>query len=181
MATELVIRAVRADEIELARNLTNRSWVATYAPLIGEAATCEIIADRHSAKRFASQAAAAAEYGATALFLVAEDSGAIVGHCHAFQDDGFYVDRLHVAPEHKGNGIGRALIRRVEASRLPGERLWLTVLEGNDDAMAFYRRVGFEPCGTTDACGGLAGVPAVIFEKTLLQHQSSQKQERPRH
>jgi ribosomal protein S18 acetylase RimI-like enzyme len=178
MTTSLAIRTAQGDEIEQARRLTNRSWLTTYAPLIGEAATREIIADRHSSERFSSQAEAAAAGDTKAMFLIAEEDGAIVGHCHVFEADGRYVDRLHVAPEAKGRGIGRALLRHVEALQLPGVRVWLTVLEGNDDAMAFYERVGFKQCGKTDACGGLAGIPAVIFEKTLAE-RSDQDQERP--
>jgi putative acetyltransferase len=178
MITGLAIRTARGDEIEEARRLTNRSWLTTYAPLIGEAATRDIIADRHSSERFFSQAEAALADGTKATFLIAEKDGAIVGHCHVFEADGRYVDRLHVAPEAKGRGIGRALLRHVETLQSPGVRLWLTVLEGNDEAMAFYERVGFKRCGKTDACDGLAGIPALIFEK-MLAERSDQDQERP--
>ena len=164
--------------MELARALTNRSWLSTYPPLIGEQATRDIIADRHSHARFAAQAVAA-ESDPVGMFLVAEMDGTVAGHCYAFEKGGCYVDRLHVAPELKGRGIGRSLLDYLEAAQSPGSRIWLDVLEGNDSAMAFYRKAGFRECGKTPACGGLAGIPAVIFEKTLAgrsnNHQEGQR------
>ena len=55
-----------------------------------------------------------------------------------------------------------------EAERLsPHRRVWLDVLQGNDAAMGFYERVGYTRAGETDECGGLAGIPAIIFEKSV--------------
>ncbi len=54
------------------------------------------------------------------------------------------VDNLHVAPLAKRRGIGRSLM--VAAARDLGEQgqvgLWLTVLEGNTAARAFYQSLG---------------------------------------
>lgn len=153
-------RVRRADEgdIEPARLLTNRSWLATYPPLIGEETTRETIGERHSGERFRRQFDAP-----EGLFLVAEMDGTITGHCYAFRNEGFYIDRLHVDPQSKGAGIGRALLEKAEAGLASGERCWLDVLMGNDGAMRFYERVGYRKVGETDACGGLAGIPAAIY------------------
>lgn len=152
------VRAATGPEVEAARVLTDRSWLATYAPLIGEAATRAIVAERHAAEVFARQAAAN-------LFLVALDGGTVVGHAHAMPKDGHYLDRLHVEPGLKGRGIGRTLMAAVEAAREPRQRFWLDVLEGNDAALGFYARLGFREVARTEACGGLAGIPAVVMEK----------------
>jgi len=167
MVGDILVRPVEAREVEAARDLTNRSWVSTYTPLIGEQTTREIIQDRHSAERFTDQARDAALGNTQSLFLVAEMEGRIAGHCYTFEKDGTYVDRLHVDPALKGHGIGRAMLTHVEATQPEGTRIWLDVLRGNDDAIAFYERVGYRSIGETDACGGLAGIPAVIFEKTV--------------
>lgn len=167
MLNDVTVRPAGPSEIELARDLTNRSWVNTYSPLIGEQVTRGIIEDRHSAGRFHEQAERAQSKGAQDLFLIAERNGQIVGHCYTFEDDGCFVDRLHVDPELKGGGIGRAMLAYVENEQPAGTRIWLDVLRGNDAAIAFYRRVGFTAVGETGACGGLAGIPAVIFEKTV--------------
>ncbi|KQV67855.1 hypothetical protein ASC64_11685 [Nocardioides sp. Root122] len=51
--------------------------------------------------------------------------------------------KLYVHPDHQGLGIGRRLLAEVEAM-VEGEELWLEVVEGNDQAFAFYRAHGFE-------------------------------------
>ena len=51
--------------------------------------------------------------------------------------------KLYVHPDHQGLGIGRRLLAEVE-TMVEGEELWLEVVEGNDQAFAFYRDHGFE-------------------------------------
>jgi ribosomal protein S18 acetylase RimI-like enzyme len=94
--------------------------------------------------------------GQGAVVVVAEDGGAIVGlMVWAARTDEPYMDeaaRRHgsvqdivVAEAHRGKGIGQALLG--EAERLTREagmsRLKLTVLDGNDAAVAAYERAGY--------------------------------------
>ncbi len=158
----LDIRLAGPTDIEPAREVTNTSWIATYSPLIGESVTREIIEGRHSSVLFKEQATNPGH-----LFHVAVRDGVVVGHCYSFPKDGWYVDRLHVAQSERGRGTGRALLAATEATLNKGDRIWLDVLTGNDAAMGFYTRVGYARVGETDACGGLAGIPAIIFEKTI--------------
>ena len=157
-----LIKRAEGEEVADARDLSNNSWLATYPPLIGEDETRSIIETRHSAELFKEQAARVQD-----RFLVAIEDGQVVGHCYAFQKDGMYVDRLHVDPSKKGKGIGKALLAHLEAQLFADTRCWLDVLQGNDDAMKFYEHVGYKKVGQTGACGGLSGIPAVIFEKTI--------------
>ena len=59
---------------------------------------------------------------------------------------GVYVQDLYVAPEARGLGLGRLLLRAVG---LQAEAAWgathltLTVYDDNQPAQAFYRRLGF--------------------------------------
>ena len=158
----LQIKRAEGVEISDARDLTNRSWLSTYPPLIGEEETRSIIEGRHSAELFLEQASRVQD-----RFLVAIADGNIVGHCYAFQKEGMYVDRLHVDPSRKGQGVGKALLAHLETQLFADTRCWLDVLQGNDDAMKFYERVGYQKIGQTDACGGLSGIPAVIYEKII--------------
>lgn len=161
MGQQIHVRTASGRDIEAARQLTNRSWLATYAALIGEEETRKIIAGRHSMDLFLEQAAKPAND-----FLVAVNESGVVGHSHSYPDDGYYIDRLHVEPGLKGAGIGGALLRHIEAKLPGGTRIWLEVLEGNDNAVAFYEHLGFSQQRRTDACGGLAGIPAVTLAKT---------------
>jgi ribosomal protein S18 acetylase RimI-like enzyme len=61
------------------------------------------------------------------------------------------VASLYVAPEWRGQGIGRALVEEIiaRARRLEGlEQLRLDVVTANTAAVALYRSLGFEVYGT---------------------------------
>ena len=60
---------------------------------------------------------------------------------------GIYLEDLFVAPEHRGRGVGRALLRhlaRLAVERGCGRLEWW-VLDWNEDAIRFYRGVGAVP------------------------------------
>ena len=160
--SQVQVRQATSDDVEAARALTNRSWLATYAPLIGENATLDIIETRHAAPLFAEQ-----RTNPENTFLVALRDDQVVGHCYAYPKQGTYIERLHVEPDLKGGGIGRAMLDHVEAQHQSGSRIWLEVLKGNDNAVAFYERTGFELVQESGEDDGLAGVPALIFSKIL--------------
>jgi GNAT superfamily N-acetyltransferase len=87
------------------------------------------------------------------IVIVAErrQDGALVGYAtgHATYETGhaergLYIGDLYVAPEHRRQGIARALLAAMaRAGHATGARhLWLTAQEGNTPAHAFYRRLG---------------------------------------
>jgi GNAT superfamily N-acetyltransferase len=86
--------------------------------------------------------------------LLAEENGAPVGFAlfyHSFSTflarPGLYLEDLFVVPEHRGHGVGRALL--VELARMAVERgcgrLEWAVLDWNRDAIGFYERLGARP------------------------------------
>ena len=50
--------------------------------------------------------------------------------------------KLYVHPDHHGRGIGSRLLAEVE-THVEGDELWLEVVDGNEQALAFYRSRGF--------------------------------------
>ena len=62
---------------------------------------------------------------------------------------GLYLEDLFVLPEHRGQGIGKALIAAVAAEAVArgGGRLEWAVLDWNAPAIAFYRALGAAPLG----------------------------------
>jgi GNAT superfamily N-acetyltransferase len=62
----------------------------------------------------------------------------------SFTGPGLFLEDVFVLPEHRGSGVGRMLLR--EAARLARERgcarLEWAVLDWNDLAIGFYRRIG---------------------------------------
>ena len=94
--------------------------------------------------------------GQGAMVVVAEAGGKVVGLMVwiAYTDEPYMdetarrygrIDDIVVAEAHRGKGIGQALL--AEAERLTREagisRLKLTVLDGNDAAVAAYERAGY--------------------------------------
>jgi ribosomal protein S18 acetylase RimI-like enzyme len=56
---------------------------------------------------------------------------------------------LYVAPQRRREGIGRALLERVEAygKKLGARRVWLETSNVNVPGIAAYERLGYELCG----------------------------------
>jgi len=86
--------------------------------------------------------------------LIAEDGGSPVGFALFFHNfstflaqPGIYLEDLFVIPEHRGHGVGRALLK--ELARLAVERecgrLEWSVLDWNREAIGFYERLGARP------------------------------------
>lgn len=63
------------------------------------------------------------------------------------------IRHIHVAAEHRGRGVGRALMREIETfARSVGARcVWLDTQNTNVPAIRFYRRMGFRLCGLDDS------------------------------
>ena len=83
------------------------------------------------------------------LALVAEEDGRVVGVCYAgpSREPGYpggEVHAIYLLPEAQGKGLGRALFE--EALRFLEETgqtpVWVWVIEANERARGFYRRMG---------------------------------------
>ena len=80
------------------------------------------------------------------LFLVGELEGRIVGSVMAgYEGHRGWVNYLAVSPTLQTSGLGRQLMSDVEERLLAlgCPKVNLQVREGNDEAMAFYRRLGY--------------------------------------
>lgn len=88
--------------------------------------------------------------------LIAEDpeSGEPLGFALYFHNfstflgrPGIYLEDLFVEPAHRGRGAGRALLQRLAAIAVEREcgRLEWAVLDWNQPAIGFYRRLGAQP------------------------------------
>jgi GNAT superfamily N-acetyltransferase len=81
---------------------------------------------------------------------------------------GLYLEDLFVKPEHRGKGYGRALLvdlAQIARERGCGRMEW-AVLDWNDPAIQFYRKIGAKPNEewtiyrlTTDGIAALADSP----------------------
>ena len=84
--------------------------------------------------------------------LVADEDGP-VGYALALADGATcYVAELAVAPGHRREGHGTALLEALASG--PASQLRLSVRAADDGARAFYRARGFEVVGRTDRFDG---------------------------
>jgi GNAT superfamily N-acetyltransferase len=113
-------------------------------------------------EKLADQVVATEEVLAGTLFgerpyaevLVAEAEGRPAGFALFFHNystflgkPGVYIEDVFVRPEFRGRGIGRALFSRVARVALERDcgRLEFWVLDWNQPAIDFYRKLGAEP------------------------------------
>lgn len=83
------------------------------------------------------------------LLIARRDDGLALGMSCAVTEAetefGVLLDNLHVRPDLKRGGIGRALIAatgRWVAERVPGSAMYLYAYRDNTTAVSFYRRMG---------------------------------------
>ena len=83
--------------------------------------------------------------------LVAERGGEVVAFALFFKNfstflaqPGLYLEDLYVKPEHRGAGIGKALLNRLAALAVEREcgRFEWSVLDWNENAIRFYEGMG---------------------------------------
>lgn len=111
-----------------------------------------------------------------AYALVAEMAGEVIGFALYFRSfstwegvHGIYLEDLYVAPEHRGAGLGKALLSALAAIAVQRgyARLEWAVLNWNQPSIEFYRALGAVPLEewtvyrlTGPALSQVAGAPA---------------------
>ena len=138
---ELEIRAATEDDVPLLLSLIKE--LADYERLSHEVAATEETL-RHSL--FGEQRVAEALLG----YLGGDPAGfALFFHNVStfLGKPGIYLEDLYVRPEFRGSGVGRALL--VQIAGLARERgcgrLEWSVLDWNEPAIGFYKRIGASP------------------------------------
>jgi GNAT superfamily N-acetyltransferase len=144
IANKVTVRLARADELDALRGLVARSFrglaVGHYDREVVEAAVGTIIR-------------VDPELVEAGCYFVAERDGAAVG-CGGWSDrvptvrelplpvPRAEVRAMFVAPEHKGQGIGRALLAAAEAA-IAGAGFAVAHLVATRSGLDFYRRAGY--------------------------------------
>ncbi len=139
-ATDSSFREAGAADAPAIAALLTASWQDAYAGLL----PAELLQDRLPALH---RDAWAAHFAAPrpGIVLLAEGPEGLRGFCAAWlEGDEAYVDNLHLRPGLRGGGVGRELLgRAVGALAARGAaRAALTIIDGNEGALRFYRRLG---------------------------------------
>ncbi len=139
------IRAALPSDLESIAQLHTLSWRMAYRGILSDAyLDGDLFADRRALwqGRFDKPAAQQS-------IVVAEIADALVGFACSFGSHdatwGSLLENLHVAPGHKGAGLGSQLVTHVAqwcARTQAADGLHLWVLAGNTAAQGFYRRLG---------------------------------------
>ncbi len=135
--TAIRFREARAADAMAIADLLTASWQDAYADLLPG----DFLRDRLPALH---RAAWETHFTAPRLgiVLLAVGSGGLHGFCACWrQGEEAYVDNLHLRPGLRGGGLGRGLLGRAVAA-VGAPRAALTIIEGNDGALRFYRRLG---------------------------------------
>lgn len=143
-----IIRTATARDVPAIRALAARAWPAAYEGLF-EPRFIEVVLERTYDPARLEEAIADPD----AVFLVAEEGGALAGFLHYVPGE---LNRLYVEPERVGAGIGHVLLIELERRLAPGTEYVALVREGNERAIAFYARHGFEEGERVDGFGHFA-------------------------
>lgn len=133
--------AVPADA-PVIRAVADRAWPAAYDGLF-EPSFIELVLERTYDPALLARAIA----DPASQFLVAEDGDTVVGYLHYADGE---LHRLYVEPARIGTGAGRMLLDELERRLPPGTEYVALVRGGNERAVAFYLRRGFEAAERVD-------------------------------
>ena len=137
------IRHATGEDAESIESVAETSWEHEYPDVLSREAAVEGANEWYAEGRMASELSQS-----DAVVLVAEREGAVVGFTHAaWSGDEGDVMRVYVDPNHRGEGVGSALLETAVATLFERDvdRVRAMVLAENDPGKAFYRSHGFEP------------------------------------
>jgi ribosomal protein S18 acetylase RimI-like enzyme len=159
------IRAMMEADIPAVSKLLGASWRRTYSPSLGAEAAARISNEHYAPQRIAAELA-----DSNRMAFVAEQAdGSIAGYAMAEMDTAGDVrlERLHIEAGEFGTGLAADLLHAVLAAHAGIPSIALEVLEGNDRAVAFYRKHGFEVVERRAAPHGAEGQSSLIMRKLL--------------
>lgn len=131
-------------EVETLSSLARAVWHAHYPPIIGNAQTEYMLAQRYDPAVIREELASGRIWWDTLLA-----DGEMIAFASSFPadtPDAVKLDKLYVTPDRQRQGHGRALIAHVadRARALGYRRVVLAVNKRNSSAIAAYRKHGFE-------------------------------------
>lgn len=139
------IREATSSDLDTIARLHTDSWRLTYRGMLSDAyLDGDLLAERTALwqQRFELPQA-------NQRIVLAEIDGTVVGLACAFGDHdehwGTLLENLHVAPGHKGSGIGAQLVKHIaqwSSQSCAARALHLWVLGPNTAAQGFYQRLG---------------------------------------
>jgi ribosomal protein S18 acetylase RimI-like enzyme len=159
------IRAMTNNDLAAVSRLLGGSWRRTYSPIMGEEHTARLSDEKHAPDRLAAELMDDDKMS----FVAERDDGSIAGYAMAAMDEkgDVMLDRLHIEPQEFGTGLAVDLLHAVLAAHAGIPSIALEVIEGNDRAISFYRKNGFETVEWRPAAHGVGGHASLIMRRLL--------------
>lgn len=138
------IRPWERDDLPAVQRVTWESWLATYSAFIPQN-DLQAYFETHY-----NMAALAALFNSLEVNgWVADVDKTIAGYLKTQRNDNekrFYVSSVYVLPAYQGKGIGMKLLRAAETCALANHfaDVWLGVMAQNANALAWYKKIGFQ-------------------------------------
>ncbi|MER8863189.1 GNAT family N-acetyltransferase [Mesorhizobium sp. M0751] len=152
-------------EIPAVSRLLGQSWRHIYSPILGAETTARLSDERHAPERLAAELGDDSKMS----FVAERADGSLAGYAMAAMDDKGEVmlERLHIDKSEYGTGLAADLLHAVLAAHAGIPSIALEVIEGNDRAIAFYRKHGFEVVERRPAAHGVGGHASLIMRRLL--------------
>jgi len=159
------IRAMTAKDVPSVSRLLGESWRRTYSPIIGAEATARISDEYHAPQKIAAELSDDNKMS----FVAERPDGSIAAYAMAEMDQAgdVMLDRLHIDKTEFGTGLAADMLHAVLAAHAGIPSIALEVVEGNDRAIAFYRKHGFEVVERRPASHGAEGLTSLIMRRPL--------------
>jgi len=168
MREQVSYRAAATGDAPAIEDVASDCWEHDYPDVISRESIREGVSEWYAVDRLTE-----AIDDETTLVVVGEtEAGAVVGFAHAVVDlEMGDILRLYVAPSHRGDGIGRELLRETvdELAAEGADLIRAMVLADNDAGTQFYRSAGFERVDESQTRIGEESYREAVFERPVAE------------
>ena len=163
-----VIRRSAEEDAPGIAALVAGSWRRTYSPLLGEERAGSSSDTRHRSENFLGKSATGRSPRSLPWRGTARSSA--MRWPIAWRTVRSGSNGCMSIPHISVPGLAADLLHASIAAFVGGASVMsLEVPEGNDRAIAFYRKQGFETTERKNVCGGLDGVPTLIMKRVIAR------------
>ena len=145
------IEKPKVEDVREIQEVFYKTWLATY-PNEEVGITVADIEEKYK-NRFSKAALEKrrnniSDKSENSLFLVAKDSGAVVGVCRLKKEENYNeLEAIYVLPSYQGKGIGKMLWDRAVEFLGDKKDVIVHVVTYNEKAINFYKKIGFVDSG----------------------------------
>jgi diamine N-acetyltransferase len=141
---QVIIRPWQRDDLSAVQSVTWETWLATYSAFIPPDDLQTYFTAHYNLAALAELFNSREVNG-----WVAEVEKAVAGYLKTQRNDEqkrFYVSSVYVLPAYQSKGIGMKLLRAAEAlaTSCHFDKVWLGVMVQNVNALAWYKKIGFQ-------------------------------------